>query len=105
LRVDALDADDAGLEVEVASLEREQLLRAEAGPDEHGRDLAVARVDLLADRLDLGPGLEWVDLPSVDGRADVPDPACGVRFDQPHPDGILEHLTEGPKDVVRRAGG
>ena len=101
LRVDALDAEDACLEIEVAPLEREQFLRAQAGADEHDRDSGETRVELGRDRLDLGPVLEG-PLFLASGCASVPDPGGRVLRDQVHSDGVLEHLPKRAEDVVRR---
>ena len=80
LRVDALDRHHAVLQVDVAALEPEQLLRPKTCPDEDGRRAGrEPRRHLVLDRLDLLPRLERLVLAPVGARARVPDPRRRLR--------------------------
>jgi hypothetical protein len=90
LRVNTLHRNDARLAVDVAALERNPLLGAQAGAGgEHG-DRAEPRAELDRDGLDFLPGLEGPDLGAL--RLRILDPGGGVALDHLPLDRLPEHL-------------
>lgn len=91
--------EEAALAVDVAPLEGEPLLRAQAGA---GDDQGEGRAELGGDRLKLDPGSERLDLVTL--RLRVLHLPGHVLRDVPARNRVGEHLPEGLDDVPGRAG-
>jgi hypothetical protein len=94
--------DDALAPVDVRALERDPLLRPQAGADREERDRGEAGVELLRDCLDLGPGRERDDLRRL--RLRILDVAGRALLEPFPPFRLGEHLLDGAEDVYDAAG-
>lgn len=105
VRVPLADTDEPRVAVDVTPLERDPFLWSEAGADCEERDCPVALVELVRDRVDLGPRLERDDrLPLVPLPLRVADPRGWLPLSEPALVRPGERLPERPERVVTAAG-
>lgn len=92
--------EEAGLPVDISTLEGDPLLRPEAGEGAHDRDRPVLRAELRGHGLDVLHLLEARNLAPL--RLRVGDGHRDVLVQEPCADGVVEDL---PQRLVDRVGG